>query len=378
MKIKDLIDIKTMKYKWDVIENLVDFSILKSTEQNPKWHSEGNVWNHVRLVCQEATKLCVGYDDLSKEIFLAAALFHDIGKGITTTFTKEKWHSYEHEIYGEKLTRTLLHDETFFVRECVCSLVRWHMEPLNITHSYWQLKPTKLINSFSHVIKIINLSYNTNSLKMLFDLKKCDILGSIPEDSNQTHYDLKCIETLENVAKTLNCYNKPSLALNYDFPVKENNKIDVHVMIGISGAGKSTTVEGILNLNKNKDIIVVSRDKARYELGFCAKGEKYIGTPEEEEQVTNYCKSLIEESAKLGKDIIIDDMNIKKKYRDNLKQTLKSFNVNYIYHYVEASSIEENIKRRKDEIPECIIRQMFNTIEWFYKDEYNKIYYHLT
>ena len=61
MKISDLIDIEKLEYKWDVIELIPEFAILKTCEQNPKWHSCGNVWNHLKLVCQAALDYCADY-----------------------------------------------------------------------------------------------------------------------------------------------------------------------------------------------------------------------------------------------------------------------------------------------------------------------------
>ena len=54
MKISDLIDIEKLEYKWDVIDTIPEFAELKTCEQNPKWHSEGDAYKHTRLVCQAA------------------------------------------------------------------------------------------------------------------------------------------------------------------------------------------------------------------------------------------------------------------------------------------------------------------------------------
>ena len=156
MKITNLIDIENLEYKWYVIETIPEFAILKTCEQNPKWHSEGNAWNHTKLVCQAALDYCNDYMydtdcEYDSKILLTAALFHDIGKGVTTEFKKGNWHAYGHEIKGESITRRLLWDENIFDREAICSLVRWHMEPLRI------------FESKHYVEKIISLSRNVKS-----------------------------------------------------------------------------------------------------------------------------------------------------------------------------------------------------------------------
>ena len=120
-----------------VLETNKFFLKLKECEQNPKWHSEGNAFNHTLMVYNamvEKLKDDTYYDDYKKDILLNAALYHDIGKSVTTKWSNEKnsWTSPYHAIEGEKLTRFILWNEDFRWREKVCSLVRNHMKPLNM------------------------------------------------------------------------------------------------------------------------------------------------------------------------------------------------------------------------------------------------------
>lgn len=373
MKISDLIDIEKLEYRWDIIEVIPEFAVLKTCEQNPKWHSCGNVWNHLKLVCQEALDYVKNdyqnYDTGNNDriILLAAALFHDIGKGVTTEFKKGNWHAYGHEIKGENITRRLLWDENIFIREAICSLVRWHMEPLRI------------FESKHYVEKIISLSRNVKSLRLLYALKTFDIKGSYPEDERQTKYDLNVIYRLTTLTRNLSCYYG-GINTMVDIPTKDNfdKKIVVHMMMGISGAGKSTHVEKIIENHKKQypdiDIVVVSRDVARVALKYCGMNEKYVGTPEEENMVTAYCHELIRESAKTGKHIIIDDMNLKRKYRDGFKNILKQYYCSYEYHYVECGSFDVNVKRREGQVPKDVLHNMINSIEWPTGDEYDIMY----
>lgn len=55
---------------------------LKDTPQNPKWHPEGCVLNHIEMVYNLAQKIAP--EDVDLQI---AALFHDLGKPQTTKFT---------------------------------------------------------------------------------------------------------------------------------------------------------------------------------------------------------------------------------------------------------------------------------------------------
>jgi predicted kinase len=150
------------------------------------------------------------------------------------------------------------------------------------------------------------------------------------------------------------------------------------MMMGISGAGKSTHVEKLIENHKKQypdiDIVVVSRDIARVALGYCEPNQKYVGTSEEENMVTAYCNELIRESAEAGKHVIIDDMNIKKKYRDGFKNLLSKYFCFYEYHYVECGSFDVNVKRREGQVPKDVLHNMINSIEWPTGDEYDIMY----
>ena len=103
---------------------------LKQTNQSPKHHPEGNVWNHTLLVVNEAAKTKDKSSD--RRAFMWAALLHDIGKPDTTRIRKGKITSYDHDKVGSKLAGEFLSqltDDHRFI-EAVVALVRWHMQIL--------------------------------------------------------------------------------------------------------------------------------------------------------------------------------------------------------------------------------------------------------
>lgn len=103
---------------------------LKTTEQSPVHHPEGNVWNHTMLVVDEAAKR--RGESKCPEALLWAALLHDIGKPDTTRVRRGKITSYDHEKVGAALARRFLSD--FGVEQAltkrVCMLIRYHMQIL--------------------------------------------------------------------------------------------------------------------------------------------------------------------------------------------------------------------------------------------------------
>ncbi len=122
---------------------------LKTTEQNPKYHPEGSVWNHTMLVVDAAA--AEKEKSSNPRVFLWAALLHDIGKPDTTRVRKGKITSYDHDRLGAKLAADFLREfdcEEEFIRD-VSALVRWHMQLLFVTKSLAFANVDKMLSQVS-------------------------------------------------------------------------------------------------------------------------------------------------------------------------------------------------------------------------------------
>ncbi|WP_101698348.1 HDIG domain-containing metalloprotein [Clostridium minihomine] len=112
------------KYPFDMLYK------LKSTEQSPEHHPEGNVWNHTMLVVDEAAQ--VKLKSRNPAVFLWAAFLHDIGKPVTTRHRKGRITAYDHDKVGAELSKQFLQEftpDSLFIRE-VSELIRYHMQIL--------------------------------------------------------------------------------------------------------------------------------------------------------------------------------------------------------------------------------------------------------
>lgn len=357
----------SLELNWDYIDTIPEFIELKNCEQNPKWHSEGNAYQHTKKCIQAAYILLTNgrysYEIDEARTMIISVLFHDIGKITTTEFRKGAWHSYGHEIAGEKIARLILWDEPFFYnREKVCSLIRYHMDVL------------KIAENKDCYQKMVQISYEPyiNWQDLLF-VKICDIMGSMPSNfEEQREIDLNKINFLEKAAKAMNIYYGINVAYNRDKTFnrpcsfkKENNIPIINLIIGLPGAGKNTLING-----QFKDCVVISRDDIRAELGYCGVEDKIVGTEEQENKVSEIFNNRLKNAVSKGKNVVINNINLKKKYRDEYKHLIGNTEVKWAYFYVEAPSLEDNCKRRTM-ISKTVFFNMIKNFDWPRCDEYD-------
>lgn len=102
---------------------------LIGVEQNPKFHPEGDVWNHTMLVLDMAAQL---RSQAAQPLeFMVSALCHDLGKITATTKTDGRVRSIGHELEGIALAETFLRrltNETG-VFKYVLNMIELHMRP---------------------------------------------------------------------------------------------------------------------------------------------------------------------------------------------------------------------------------------------------------
>lgn len=158
-------------------------SKLKDTEQSPKYHPEGNAWNHTMLVIDEAAKVKSKSSDY--RAFMWAALLHDIGKPDTTRKRKGKITSYDHDKVGANLAKEFLEyftDDEEFIQKVV-NLVAFHMHILYVTNNL----NFSNIKEMKKKVKITDIAL----------LGLCDRLGRLnvdrkKEEENINNFIQKC------------------------------------------------------------------------------------------------------------------------------------------------------------------------------------------
>lgn len=378
MTLSNLIDKHTFQVKWNYVITIPEFKKLEEGGYHSMCHREGNSLQHTKNVVNslyslEEWKTLNEYD---KIVLVMAALFHDIGKSsCNKQKTDGNWSAYNHENIGEKITRYLLWDVRFCdkqisdieIRELICSLVKYHMRPKFL------LKKKDYNDICGEIIKI---SQETR-WDLLCILCKCDKLGSECDDLEE---GINVINELKKKCIDLDCFNKPYFNnirysshnehTFYEFFNHINKekwhfigrypKFTCFIMCGVSGSGKSYYIENTL---KELYLPIVSRDKIRVDLGYCSSTEKLKGNNNQENKVTEIENNLINQYCFNQQSFIIDNINIRKKYRDKIIQTVVKYGGRVEIIYVETYK-ENNINRRKDMVNEQVIEEMQKTIDF--------------
>ncbi len=81
---------------------------LRDVPQDPRWHPEGDVFEHTLRVVDRARTLGAALAERDREILQWAALAHDFGKPATTRREGERIHAHGHEAVGAELARDWL------------------------------------------------------------------------------------------------------------------------------------------------------------------------------------------------------------------------------------------------------------------------------
>lgn len=142
----------------------------------------------------------------------------------------------------------------------------------------------------------------------------------------------------------------------------------VYILCGMPGAGKSTFCKN--NLPNCK---VVSRDIIRFELGYTySVDDKSVGTKYQEQQVTIRENELINKYLEDGYDIVIDNMNGGQYLKPTVEYIKSIAPEAKIIGYNIVTPLEKCIERRKDQISEEVMRNIYSRFHYIEKN--NKLF----
>lgn len=243
----------------------------KTTPQEPKYHGEGDVWTHTRMVVEELLQLreyAAGTREERVTLFLAA-LLHDVSKHSTTVVDPDTGAIGQpgHSARGAVDARVLLWDAgaPFALREAVCRMIAVHQLPF---HVMGQRRGRE-----SPEFTVRKLSWQLD-IRLLAALAEADMRGRICADMAGV---LDNIELFRELARQEGCYGRPrafadahtrvsyfrGADVHPDYPLFQEAGSKVTVTCGLPASGKDTWV----GLHR-PGLPVVSFDDARAELGL--------------------------------------------------------------------------------------------------------------
>ena len=163
--------IRWLQYIGRLDEILPELAATVGVQQNPRWHPEGDVFEHTMQAIDAAAVIVQKYDnEHDKLILLYAALCHDLGKVTTSVVVDGVIKSIGHEKESKKFARTMMKRITHNVDliNAVSSLVLYHMMPLQFV-----VNGAKL-SAYQRLANKLDKDVN---MKMLIDLCVADRRG---------------------------------------------------------------------------------------------------------------------------------------------------------------------------------------------------------
>lgn len=392
----DISDPRNLIPDWTYIKTIPEFKAMIGCPQNTEFHKEGDVWIHTQMVTDAMYDLITGepylqfYKELLPEqqkefpvinfILMCAAICHDLGKPGHTEWDKSdrQWHCSNHGMHGDITVRRLFHDENPYIREAVANLVRNHMALHYIGEKKDKNKIKKILS---------DLSATNSSLLMYVMLLISDDVGSKSSVNEPAHiYDtIKKIVTMGTESEVSMTEQFGSLDENYQksgkflsaFPKRHEKKQDkksqdksasskdrektLYMLVGLPGSGKDTFLSTRF---KNKTFVEISRDKIRMEMGI---DPRYTPIKNTEQKVNSISDKKFREAMSQGKDIVINNTNLLKKYREPFITEAVRNGYKIVIYVIEAPDIETCIRRRVKSMEsktERVIREMADSFEF--------------
>lgn len=309
---------------------------MRECPQNPRYHAEGNVWIHTRMVCEALVSLSRwrALDEQDRATLWAAALLHDVAKPACTRPGPDGLTSAGHARKGAVMARRILWERNvpFALREQVAGLIRHHMVP------FWVLErpdPRRLLLEVSQTARCDLLSI----------LSEADARGRLAEDRDELVEDALLFA---DFAREHGCLSAP-----YRFPsdhtrwvyfrsetrapdqeAYDDTRCRVHVMSGLPGAGKDTYAHGHLG-----GLPQVSLDALRRNMK--------IKPGDDQAPVAERAREQAREYLRRRQEFVWNATNLSREHRDRCLGLLADYHAHIRLVYCEAS--HDELMRRNSE-----------------------------
>lgn len=353
---------------WDDIEAATVAEVLDWAEDQPwaramaacgqdaRWHAEGDVWTHTRLVVGELQTLdewpALDRDARLKLVF--TALFHDAGKPATTAADPAtgRVHAPKHAVVGMGIARAALRDLgcPLAVREAVANLVRYHG------------RPPYLLAKADPAGELIRLSWLLdNHLLYLFALADHRGRDAAEDTRSEDALHLWRVAAEEN-----GCFDRPFAFANdharflfyrgalssLHYTPREEYRCCVTVMAGLPGAGKDTWLKA-----NRPDLPVVSLDDIR--------GDLDVAPTDDQGRVLQAAREQCRVHLRAGRDFAFNATNTMAQTRAKWVDLFAEYGARVEVVYLEPPP-EVNRRQNRDRagrVPQAVIDKLRAKLE---------------
>ena len=316
---------------------------LESTEQDSEWHQEGNVHTHTEMVLTEMFKLIeINEFELSndeKVILVLSAIFHDIGKTLTTKVVdidgRDRVISPKHPEVGASYLQYRLDSsiEDKEIKKQVIDIVMHHHDV------------KKCIQGKPFESKLLYITRNVSG-KLLYLLEVADIKGRECPDKDMLLFEL---EVFRSYAEDYDCFHNTGDLENQLKRYFNNSDIDVNVnsytfiktkydllnniieephiglskhyvtknpsvgniLVGLSGSGKSSTAK-LLFQESGMEII-------------CPDNLRTGNKKEDRKEAYRKMLEMVKNALRDGRHFIVDATNIREDARNKIHAMIEQY-----------------------------------------------------
>jgi predicted kinase len=323
---------------------------LAGCPQDPRHHAEGDVWIHVRMVCEALAALPAwrGLPDDERTVLFAAALLHDAAKPECTRVEDDgRITSHHHSRRGAIRARRRLWERgwPFALREQVTALVRWHQVPYH------------LLERDDAERRAIELS-QTARCDHLALLAEADVRGRLCADQQRL---LDNVALFMEFCREAGCLTTPrpfssdharflffrDARRHADAPAHEAFRTEVVLMSGLPGAGKNHWISRNLS-----DWPVVSLDGLREEME--------VDPDETQGAVIQQGRELARDHLRHGRSFVWNATNVSRQLRGEVIRLFADYGarVRIVYIEVPAERLFAQNRQRSRIVPAAVIERL--------------------
>ena len=329
---------------------------MAGCQQDAGWHSEGDVWTHTKLVCEQLPQLD-GWPLLTPQdqtTLIFTALFHDSAKPLTSHVDPETGRitSPKHALKGEHLARSVLREVgcPLAIREQVARMVRFHGRPAFLLE---KTEPGHEVVSLSWLV--------TNKLLFLFAL--ADTRG---RNTSETGRPEENLHLWKMVAEEHGCFDRPYPFANdharflfyrqrepdLHYVPHEEYRCTVTMMAGLPGSGKDTWLR-----TNRPGLPTISLDDIRSELE--------VDATENQGEVAQLARERCRELLRTRTPFAFNATNLLRQTRKRWIDLFAEYGARIEMVYIEPplSAVLAQNRRREKPVPENVILQLAGKCE---------------